>query len=91
VGHIIWELFVHVLPWPAQVVLWVVGTLVFLCAYLSVAWTTWKTRAILRRALGRSVQSGEVTSLRMWMALSDTQLDAAVRELKRNPFELTRD
>jgi hypothetical protein len=53
---------------------------------LSVTWTTWKTRQILRKSLGRNLRSGEESSLRTWMELSNESLDAANRELARDPF-----
>ena len=54
---------------------------------LSLSWTTIKARRILGRALGRKVRKGEETSLRSWMQASDNTLDAANRELDRNPFD----
>ena len=54
---------------------------------LSVTWTTWKTRQILRRSLGRKLKSGEDSSLRTWMQFSDESLDNASRELERDPFD----
>ena len=54
---------------------------------LSLAWTTWKARRILRQSLGRNLRRGEETSLRSWMELSTGSLDTANRELARNPFE----
>ena len=54
---------------------------------LSVTWTTWKTRQILRKSLGRKLKSGEDSSLRTWMQLSDESLDNASRELERDPFD----
>jgi hypothetical protein len=53
---------------------------------LSVTWTTWKTRQILRKSLGRHLRAGEESSLRTWMQLSDESLDSANRELARDPF-----
>jgi hypothetical protein len=53
---------------------------------LSVTWTTWKTRQILRKSLGRKLRSGEESSLRTWMELSNESLDTANRELARDPF-----
>src|SRR5215211_2716640 len=53
---------------------------------LSVTWTTWKTRQILCRSLGRKLRSGEESSLRTWMELSDESLDSATTELERDPF-----
>src|SRR5215211_5921982 len=53
---------------------------------LSVTWTTWKTRQILRKSLGRKLRSGEESSLRTWMELPDESVESASRELNRDPF-----
>ena len=53
---------------------------------LSVTWTTWKTRRILRKSLGRQLRSGEESSLRTWMELPNESVDSANRELERDPF-----
>ena len=88
--HIIWHVFFETLPKPAQMLISVVGFLLLALALLSITWTTLKTRAILNRSLGRNVRRGEETSLKTWMTLSDSQLDASLRELKKNPFRLQR-
>ena len=55
---------------------------------LSLAWTNWKSRRVLRESLGRDVKAGEDTSLRTWMQVSDEKLDSAARELSEgNPFD----
>ena len=53
---------------------------------LSVTWTTWKTRQVLRKSLGRKLRSGEESSLRTWMELPNESVDSANRELERDPF-----
>jgi hypothetical protein len=64
------------------VIVWTVIVLLM----LSVTWTTWKTRQILRKSLGRKLRSGEESSLRTWMELPSESLDNASRELERDPF-----
>lgn len=64
------------------VIVWTVIVLLL----LSVTWTTWKTRQILRKSLGRKLRSGEESSLRTWMELPNESLDSASRELERDPF-----
>ena len=59
---------------------------VIILLMLSVTWTTWKTRQILRKSLGRKLRSGEESSLRTWMQLPNESLDSATRELERDPF-----
>ena len=54
---------------------------------LSLWWTTIKARRLLTRSLGRKLRKGEESSLKSWMQVSDAGLDAATRELDRNPFE----
>ena len=63
-----------------------IAWIVIVLLLLSVTWTTWKTRQILRKSLGRNLRSGEESSLRTWMELSNQSLDSASRELERDPF-----
>src|SRR5262245_3555374 len=55
--------------------------------FLSLGRTTIKARRHLRRALGRKLRTGEENSLKSWMQVSDDALDAANRELERDPFD----
>jgi len=63
----------------------VVAIIAFLA--LSLAWTTWKSRQVLGRALGRKLRRGEETSIRSWMEVPSDALDSALRELDKNPFD----
>ena len=54
---------------------------------MSLLWTTWKSRRVLRKALGRKLRDDEETSIKTWMTLSDSDLDTAARELGKNPIE----
>ena len=54
---------------------------------LSLWWTTFKSRRLMSRFLGRQLKTGEETSLRSWMDVPDAGLERATRELERNPFE----
>jgi hypothetical protein len=54
---------------------------------LSLSWTTFKSRQLMRRFLGRQLKAGEETSLRSWMEVSDEGLETATKELDRNPFD----
>jgi hypothetical protein len=65
----------------------IIGASVILLTLLSLAWTTWKARRILRSALGRKIRRGEEASITAWMNVPDETLDAASRELARDPFE----
>ena len=50
---------------------------------LSLAWSSWRVRRIVRRSLGRDPRLGEDTSLNSWMRASSQSLDTANRELGR--------
>ena len=89
-GHLVSELIVEFLPRQVRVVVALVGGFLFVMSVLSLGWTTWRTRGILRRSLGRTVRRGEDTSIKTWMTVSPTDLEAGLRELEQNPFELTK-
>jgi len=55
-------------------------------SFLSVWWTTRRTRKVLRNSLGRDLRRGEDASLTAWLNLSDDQLESAHIQLKRDPF-----
>ena len=54
---------------------------------LSLWWTTFKSRRIMSRSLGRKLKAGEETSLRSWMEVPEAGLESATTELEHNPFE----
>jgi hypothetical protein len=54
---------------------------------LSLWWTTWTARRLLRQSLGRPLRKEEETSLKSWMQVDTAMLGAAAAELERNPFE----
>jgi hypothetical protein len=54
---------------------------------LSLWWTTFKSRQIMGRSLGRKLKAGEETSLRSWMDVPEAGLETATTELERNPFD----
>jgi hypothetical protein len=78
------------IPEPVLAFFAVVGAFVVTLALLSLAWTTWKVRRILRKSLGRKPRLGEDTSLTGWMRTSSESLDTVNRELGRNPFDRVR-
>jgi len=59
------------------------GLVVLIMVSASVAWTTWTARHILQNAHHRKIKEGEETSLRLWMSLSNDELDSAAKQLKR--------
>jgi hypothetical protein len=48
---------------------------------------TRRSRAILKRSLGREIRDGEETSLRAWMSVPDATLSTAHEELSGHPAE----
>ena len=54
---------------------------------LSLWWTTFKSRRLMSRSLGRKLKAGEESSLRSWMEVPAAGLESATTELERNPFE----
>ena len=60
---------------------------VVLVVLLSLAWTTWRVRKALHKALGRKPRRNEEMSLKTWMDLPAESLDTANRELTRDPFD----
>ena len=73
------------LPITSWLEAFIAGSVIVLLL-LSVTWTTWKTRRVLRKSLGRPLRSGEESSLRTWMELPNESVDRANRELERDPF-----
>ena len=51
---------------------------------LSLAWSSWRVRQIIRKSLGRNPRLGEDTSLNSWMRGSRESLDTANHELARS-------
>lgn len=82
------EFLFYFLPEGVRLTAAILGGIVLVLSSLACAWTTWTSRRILRRALGRAPTAGEELSLRTWMALTQSELDAASRDLKDNPFEI---
>ncbi len=85
-GHWLMEL----IPEPVRAFFAAVGAFALTLALLSLAWTTWRVRGILRKSLGRNPRLGEDTSLTGWMRTSSESLDSVNRELARNPFDRVR-
>ena len=54
-------------------------------------WAVRTARRTLGRSLGRSVRDGEELSLKVWMEVPPKEIDAAVKELNKNPFNWTDD
>jgi hypothetical protein len=65
----------------------IVGLTVVALTLLSLWWTTFKSRQIMSRSLGRRLKAGEETSLRSWMEVPEAGLETATTELERNPFQ----
>ena len=65
----------------------IVVSTVLALTLLSLWWTTFKSRQIMSRSLGRKLKAGEETSLRSWMEVPEAGLETATTELERNPFE----
>ena len=65
----------------------IVVSTVLALTLLSLWWTTFKSRQIMSRSLGRKLKVGEETSLRSWMEVPESGLETATTELERNPFE----
>ena len=86
--HLLTEFLFQLLPEGVRITVAVLGAIVVVLGGLACAWTAWTTRRILRRALGRAPITGQELSLNMWMALPQSELDAAARELQNNPFEI---
>ena len=86
--HLLTEFLFHFLPEGVRLTFAILGVIVFVLSGLACAWTAWTSRRILRRALGRVPITGQELSLRTWMALTHSELDAASRDLKNNPFEI---
>ena len=51
---------------------------------LSLAWSSWRVRQIIRKSLARNPRLGEDTSLNSWMRGSRESLDTANHELARS-------
>jgi hypothetical protein len=64
-----------------------VGIVLLILCGGSYVWTTWKTRHLLRNALGRKLRDDEETSIKTWMTISGSGLDETNSELQGNPFE----
>ena len=65
----------------------IVVSTVLALTLLSLWWTTFKSRQIMSRSLGRKLKAGEETSVRSWMEVPEAGLETATKELERNPFE----
>ena len=65
----------------------IVVSTVLALTLLSLWWTTFKSRQIMSRSLGRKLKAGEETSVRSWMEVPEAGLETATTELERNPFE----
>jgi hypothetical protein len=63
------------------VVIALIGFTIIALTMVSLAWTTVRARRILRKGLGRDLRSGEETSLRSWMQVSNESLNDANREM----------
>lgn len=70
-----------------RLILGVIGLVGLLLAFLSLWWTSYHQRRILRRSLGHSVRQEDETSIKTWMNLRGDQLANAEQELARNPFD----
>ena len=61
----------------------IVVSTVLALTLLSLWWTTFKSRQIMSRSLGRKLKAGEETSLRSWMEVPEAGLETATTELER--------
>ena len=71
------------IPEPLRPVLAVVTVCALTVVVLSLAWSSWRVRQVIRKSLGRDPRLGEDTSLNSWMRASSQSLDTANRELER--------
>jgi hypothetical protein len=89
--HLVIQWILRFIPEPIVDILMSAALGAMAVFVLSFGLTTWKTRRILSRSLGRPVRHNEETSLKAWMALSAEELDAGVRELGQEPSEMRRE
>jgi hypothetical protein len=58
---------------------------------LSGVWTTWRSRRFLGKTLGRKLAKDEESSIKTWLTMSKTDLEAGARKLEHNPFQRVAD
>ena len=82
---ILGDLLILQAPEPVRAFLEVGALCVMAVASVSLAWTSWRVRQIVRKSLGRKPRLGEDTSLNSWMRSPGESLDTANRELAQVP------